>query len=349
MFVANISRPAAGSVVGARFTLTGTVHDDGTPSGLLEDGADEVRVLGGLQVRIGSGPAVHLPVVPSTGNWSYDASLPAGTSGGDGVTVTLTGTQTVANAADATDERPLDLAPVELRLVAATTRPRVAVDPLDAPAPAAAIVTPLDLAYTPVFHHANWVNNIDRIQGGGPNGFNVRFDAIESDLAQAATVVTQISTALSQVGVIGTQVLTPGLDLVSLPLAGTGGWSFDSAGVAHPDAGSGGGTAVMGLSLPDGVRLVSLRALGRYAGSPARFDIRLSRTELADTTKTDLLAELSDTSPGVTDPLDVTKTVTADFATVDNNTFRYYLLLGSSFITTPSVVGLSSIQIAYLG
>ncbi|MDQ1655914.1 MAG: hypothetical protein QOD41_997, partial [Cryptosporangiaceae bacterium] len=53
-----------------------------------------------------------------------------------------------------------------------------------------------EISYTPEFHHTKWVDNVDRVQADGPNGFNVRFSAIERELKQLSTVVAQINAAL---------------------------------------------------------------------------------------------------------------------------------------------------------
>ena len=53
-------------------------------------------------------------------------------------------------------------------------------------------------SFTPTFHHTDWVDNVDRVQAGGPNGLNVRLNAIEADLHQVSIVVGQIDAALDQ-------------------------------------------------------------------------------------------------------------------------------------------------------
>ena len=207
-----------------------------------------------------------------------------------------------------------------------------------------------DLSYTPTFAPSNWIDNVDRIQADGPNGFNVRFDAIHADLLQAAAVVSEISTEIARpVGVpTGQQVLTPGLDLVSTPSSGTGGWTYDETGAAHPDAGSGGGSAVMGLSLAADIRLVSFRAIGLYAGGATGLNILLLRIPLSDASAIpDRLAEIRNDTSAFTNPYDITVPVNAAFAAVDPETFHYYIALSSGFVQDSGATSLATVQLAY--
>jgi hypothetical protein len=225
---------------------------------------------------------------------------------------------------------------------------RVSAPPPDAlvTPPAPAPVTPLDLRFTPTFSHRNWHNNVDRIVADGPNGFNVRFDAIDSDLRQAATVVGLINTALSQTGAIGQQTLTPGLEFVPLSFPGFGGWRYDQVGAVHPDGGSGGGFAVMGLTLPEQATLISFRAIGHWPGGHD-LGIGLFRSPLTDATKSEKLAAITESTPGMTNPFDLTVPVTAALATVDPGRFRYYVLAQAGFVANPSAISLSTIQLVH--
>src|SRR6186713_2346421 len=97
-----------------------------------------------------------------------------------------------------------------------------------------------DLNYTPTFHHSPWIDNVSRVKAGGPDGFNVRFEAIESDLHQVSAVVDSIDTLVDAVGAgpaPGSQRLLVPLDPtseVNIP----GDWICDVTGALHapPDA-----------------------------------------------------------------------------------------------------------------
>src|SRR5262249_53066199 len=133
-----------------------------------------------------------------------------------------------------------------------------------------------DIQFQPTFTHADWVDNVDRIVAGGPKGFNIRLNAIESDLQQLSTVVGQIDTALDQLAA-ATSVPPSGEQHAVFPVAMVGlsttgnqpGWFHDVFGEAHPHGGTEGGVGVMGLSLPDGIKITSFRVIGRFSTAAA--------------------------------------------------------------------------------
>ncbi|MET9085490.1 hypothetical protein ABZX77_27000 [Streptomyces sp. NPDC004237] len=206
-----------------------------------------------------------------------------------------------------------------------------------------------DLSYTPTFKPTDWIDNVSRVTADGPDGFNVRFDAIASDLHQAAAVVTEIDTALAQpVGLpTGQQLLTPGLDLVSLPGSGDG-WLYDETGAAYPAVSGPDSVAVMGLSLPANVRLVSFRAVGLWFGTPAAFSIALTRAPLANASAApDKLAEIGTATSAITNPYDITVPVDAALAAVDPQTYRYCVVATGSAIQVVGATSLATVQLAY--
>lgn len=64
------------------------------------------------------------------------------------------------------------------------------------------------VSFTPTFRHTDYVDNRDRVQAGGPNGFNARFRALQDDLGALSEVVTQVDGALQQRPTIGPLVDT---------------------------------------------------------------------------------------------------------------------------------------------
>ena len=54
-----------------------------------------------------------------------------------------------------------------------------------------------DVSFTPTFTHTPWVDNRDRVQAAGPNGFNIRFSQLQSDLQTLSSVVSTIDTELA--------------------------------------------------------------------------------------------------------------------------------------------------------
>jgi hypothetical protein len=52
------------------------------------------------------------------------------------------------------------------------------------------------ITYAPNFQPPEYVDNVDRVQAGGPKGFNAQFQQLQAEFAAIATVVAQISAAL---------------------------------------------------------------------------------------------------------------------------------------------------------
>jgi hypothetical protein len=129
-----------------------------------------------------------------------------------------------------------------------------------------------DIHYTPAFRHTDWFNNVDRVDAEGPNGFNVRFHAIESDLQALSTVVTQIDTELDRLGTPPAPVekklrVPPAL----LPIRGFRAWESEDSGAASTLGNGPTGNSAFGLvhldDLPDGATPRSLRAVGVGVGA----------------------------------------------------------------------------------
>ena len=56
------------------------------------------------------------------------------------------------------------------------------------------------ISYIPGFQHQDWIDNVDRVQAGGDNGFNLRFHALEAEFNRLAGVITQLNAALQALG-----------------------------------------------------------------------------------------------------------------------------------------------------
>jgi hypothetical protein len=212
-----------------------------------------------------------------------------------------------------------------------------------------------NLSFAPTFHHVDWIDNVDRIKAGGPNGFNVRLNAVEADLLQVSTVVGQIDGALDQVGGIGAppvgqQQLHVPLALVS-PTPSTG-WNCDINGAFHPAVGAAGGTALMTVALPEHIRLISLRAVGVFPGATVLVRVGLFRVSATGPAGTpDKLAEARTDVTGVANPYDLTVPVDPAFALVDPAAFRYFITATAAPIadaTAAANTSLDAVQIDYV-
>jgi hypothetical protein len=202
-----------------------------------------------------------------------------------------------------------------------------------------------DVSFTPTFRHTPWVDNRDRVQASGPNGFNVRFAALEADLQTISGVVTDIDVALDtleQTPAARTHILTipPNLQAVS-----TGNpWTLDPAGYAVRAAASATAYGIAPVVLPDGVTLASLRGAGQNSGT-GTLRINLMRARLLGVPAP---AERIARVAGDGNPFDNQVAVDPGLAPVDTSTFRYFVLVTLDGSLPPDTVSLSGFQITYL-
>jgi len=195
--------------------------------------------------------------------------------------------------------------------------------------------------YTPGFSPAGFVDEVDVIRAGGPNGFNARFHAIEDDLAQFSTVVATIDAALVAIATGPTEHsvwLPPAL----LPTAGGQPWQLSATGAAQDTPGTSPAGAFSVLP-PDGVRLEGLRAIGQCTSGIA-VTVKLSRCAYGSA----VVQELGSlTANG--NPFDVTLPVDPSLARVATGSFRYFVT--ASAPTTPTTntttVLIAAFQLVY--
>lgn len=202
-----------------------------------------------------------------------------------------------------------------------------------------------DVSFTPTFSHTPWVDNRDRVQASGPNGFNVRFAALQADLGALSTVVSQIDGALDAIEAgPGAQTRVVTLPPILTVTSGGGAWGLDASGNAVRPAPL---TSLSGITpavLPQGVTLSSLRATGVNSGAGS-LRVNLMRARLVASGQTlDRLARVT----GDANPFDNTVAVDPLLAVVDNTTFRYFVLATLDNATTADSVSLAGFQISYL-
>ncbi|MCA1705904.1 MAG: hypothetical protein ABR608_10670 [Pseudonocardiaceae bacterium] len=202
-----------------------------------------------------------------------------------------------------------------------------------------------DFSYTPKFHHLAWADNVDRVEAGGTNGFNTRFETIESDLHGVSTVVAQIGTALDQLNArVPTVPPTVTLSVAPAlqPVANSGAWTLQASGVAvAPQAV--GPNGVVALTLPDRIRMTSLRVRGRgvppNGQNTAFFLIRVSVTD--GTTQNVAAFDTSTVPLNTAQPLP-----NSALSVVDLANFRYVISANSGAATADPVT-LVSFQLTY--
>ncbi|MGW7528521.1 hypothetical protein [Streptomyces sp. NPDC054783] len=204
------------------------------------------------------------------------------------------------------------------------------------------------ISFTPTFHHTDWIDNVDRVQAGGPTGLNIRFRTLETDLGAVSTAVGRLDAAIAALSVhppakATSITLSPAL----VPVTPSPGWNHDQTGVAVRPQGQASVSGLMTVSLPDQVRLMSLRAMGTNNGATALVRVSLLRAPLvpASNTPPDRLVRVSPD----TNPFDRTDTITdPDLARVNVSQFRYFLLATVDQALAADVITLAGFQISYI-
>jgi hypothetical protein len=201
-----------------------------------------------------------------------------------------------------------------------------------------------NISFTPDFVHTEWVDNVDRVRAGEPNGFNGRFSTIESDLHRLSNVVAQIDDALDALET------TPAPKPVRLPVSpallsmtGNHNWDATSSGAAQALLGRQ-PIGTVNVDVPDGVRLISLRAAG-LADGINQLMIGFTRVPYdAPSAARDLAVFVADTTN-----FDKTVTVDPTVDRVDINAFRYIIVAICEQTPTDRLRAIiSTVQITYI-
>lgn len=198
------------------------------------------------------------------------------------------------------------------------------------------------LSFTRGFQHEDWVDNVDRVQAAGDNGFNQRFHSIEADLDTIGQVVEAISRALD-----GLSAAPPALELretvtpAFVATSGTG-WSHRN-GFAEKGAGQTAAAGMASVSLPHGARILRLRAVGRNNGG-GNLRIALMRQLVADPGAT---SEQIARVEGTTDPFDQSIAADPQFQRVDDERFKYFVTAQLNNALAADVVAVTGLQVVY--
>jgi hypothetical protein len=197
------------------------------------------------------------------------------------------------------------------------------------------------VTYTPAFQHTDWVDNVDRVQAAGDNGFNVRFHDLEDEFKTVADVVKVISDSLDALS--ATPPAQPVKLTLTPALVATGTAWEHVLGGALKAAGRTDAAGMMPVQLPHGNRVQSLRVTGsKQSGS---LSVNLFRQALAGTAPPERIT-------GVNPPtgsFDLTSQApNTTVAKVDNDQFRYYLIAELDSATAAHVIALNGFQVTHI-
>lgn len=212
-----------------------------------------------------------------------------------------------------------------------------------------------DISYTPTFHHTDWQDRIDRVEAGGPNGFNTRFRAIEDDLRELSTVVSDVSDSIARIHV--PPAPDPNLEQ-RIGFAPTfflvddgrdpGEWLVTDDGAA---TGFGGHVrGIMNLTLPDRVRLTGMRVRAHVRQPAIGFStlkVTLLRTAVQLTSAPATMLPLSILETHNQGHMNLFAAVSGP-AEVDLSTFRYMIDATFDNDFELQTVDLTSIEFTFL-
>ncbi len=207
----------------------------------------------------------------------------------------------------------------------------------------------MTVSYTPSFTHTDWVDNQDRVQAGGGNGFNVRFHGIEAEFAALQLVVQSISDALTALSTKPppqpqTTAFTPNLVPTSnLPNQQ---WQHQDGGAFARGQATAAG--MMDVQLPSGSTVNSLRLIGNKGSG--NVSVTLFRQPIAAGSLAQALANIfvPKTQNGT---FDATAAADPSVGTIDASQFRYYIsaTLDSADTGDPVGVVLDTFLITHTG
>ena len=199
------------------------------------------------------------------------------------------------------------------------------------------------IAYIRQFQHTDWQDNVDRVQAGGPTGFNQHFHDIEGDFDDLAQVVNQINTALIALGQAPPPTATHLTIMPALVAASSTGWQ-GGLGVVSKPANQTSAWGAMSIDLPTGAVIQAFRATGRNTGA-GNLRIALQRQGVVLGTSSERIVGLDNISG---DPFDQNGAANAAAGTVNNQQFKYFITAQLDNAGAADTVILNAFQITYL-
>jgi hypothetical protein len=194
------------------------------------------------------------------------------------------------------------------------------------------------ISYDPKFQFTPDIDNVTRVQASGPNGFNVRFQAIKAEFDALHLVVGDIDAAIALLSVeqppqARTTTFTP--NLVSTSTAAGLQWSHGE-GFASVPPGQIQADGMMDVQLPQGSTIDTLRVIGSKGSGDVSVDLR--RQPIAHGSAPQIVATIL-VPKAQNGTFDVNAPPTSPaLATVDGEQFRYYLVArldgGNPTVTT---------------
>lgn len=199
------------------------------------------------------------------------------------------------------------------------------------------------LSFSRTFQHEDWVDNQDRVQAAGENGFNQRFHTLEADLDSVSDVFEQVETALNS---LGAEPPAQELRATFTPtLVATSGspWGH-GVGFAQKPGGATAAHGMMSVNLPSNARIRQFRAAGINSGAGS-LRIQLLRQSATNPAAT---SEQIARVDGTDNPFDAVAPANATFERVDNAQFKYFVVARLDGAQAADQVNVISFQVVYM-
>lgn len=186
--------------------------------------------------------------------------------------------------------------------------------------------------YKAGFKHTDWVDYVSLVQAEGGDGFNSRFHALEREFVALENTIKGVREALAQPIIV---TLAPTLTSLTFQTS----WNHEFGGALKPP-GVTSITGMMPVILPQGYRINSLRATGGKTGG--NLSIQLFRHGLVGVLGDSLVT----VQPALNGSFDETQLVPLpEGVGIDNNTFRYYMIVFITDAAADDEIQLRSFQI----
>jgi hypothetical protein len=204
-------------------------------------------------------------------------------------------------------------------------------------------MTTFSISFTRSFTHADWVDNVDRVEAAGDNGFNGRFHSLEADLDTIGTTFGSVQNALNILGAPpATQTQFSTLSPALAPIGGSP-WSFRD-GFAEKPAGATSAAGQAAFPLPHGQRILEFRAVGINNSAAASLRVTLLRRQLADPSASSQAVAIVS---GTGNPFTVSAAPAQGLETIDNQNFTYFVIAQLSGALAADAVAVTAFQVTH--
>jgi hypothetical protein len=198
------------------------------------------------------------------------------------------------------------------------------------------------IGFTRAFTHTDWVDNVDRVEAGGDNGFNARFHSLERDLDSVSGTFVDVEGALNTLETPPAAHTSFSSFAPAFVATAQAAWSFRDGFAEKP------GTATTAngqapIQLPHGQTITTFRATGQNSSASGVLRIGLYRRPLTNP-GFQLIVRLQPTE----NPFNASADVEPDLAAINNERFSYFVLATASTSQAADVMTVMAMQVTHV-